>query len=299
MKTQAFDWDDLKYFLAVVRSGTLRGGADRINANHTTVSRRLGLLEENVGSRLFDRTKTGFVLTQLGEELLPYAERVEEEIVAASRVVVGRDALPSGTILLSLPHALSMTSIMDDFAAFSRQYPEIDLDICFTNVVADLTRREADVSIRVANDVMDDVVGRKLVPLSAAVYCSPDYAERMEDNGGEGLTFLGWDEPEGETRPGWIKDGFYPKATLRHRVMEIVPHLALAAAGMGLTHLACCLGDRHPGLVRAPFQKPVAHRSLWLLLHRDLKKTARVRLFVDFLAERIRLRKSEFWAGMD
>ncbi len=299
MRGGTFDWDDLKYFLAVVRAGTLRGGAERINANHSTVSRRLALLEETIGSRLFDRTKDGFVLTQLGEDLLPHAERVEEEITSASRVIVGRDALPSGPIYISMPHALALTSLMDDFKDFSEKYPDIDLHMQFTNVVVDLTRREADVSFRVAHEVHEDVVGRKLVPMSSAAYCSPEYAAKMEDNGGEGLAFIGWDEPEGDTTSKWIQESQYPKATLRHRAAEIVAHMGLAAAGLGLAQIACHLGDRYSGLVRAPFQKPIEHRSIWLLLHRDLRKTTRVRLFVDFIAERTRAKKHEFWVGMD
>lgn len=296
-ESHSLNWDDLKYFLAVARSGTLRGGAERINANHATVSRRLAMMEENVDGRLFDRTKSGLVLTQLGEDLLPFAERVEDEMTSASRLIVGRDAQPKGAIYLSLPHGIAMTSVMDDLALFSDQYPEIDLHLSFSNTVADLTRREADVSIRIADEVMEDVVGRKLVQMSSAAYCTKAYASRIKDNGGEGLSFLGWNEPEGQTTTPWLASGYYPKATIRHRVMEIVPLVTLAAAGMGLAQLACCLGDRHPELVRAPFQKPVPYRNIWLLLHRDLRNTARVRLFVDFLAARIKSRRDEFYVA--
>lgn len=291
--SHSFNWDDLKYFLAVAREGTLRGAASSIKANHTTLIRRLALMEESIEGRLFDRSTTGLVLTQLGEELLPHAERVEDEITAASRVIVGRDTSPSGTIFLSIPHGLAMTSIMDDLSIFADRYPDIDLDITFTNSVVDLTRRDADVSIRVADEVTQDVVGRKLVQMSSAAYCTREYADKIEDNGGEGLTFLGFMEPDGVTT---VK-GYYPKAKLRHRVREIVPLITLAAAGLGMAQLACNLGDRHPDLIRAPFQKPLPYRSLWLLLHKDLRNTARVRLFVDFLAEQIHSRRNEFWVS--
>lgn len=294
---QMLNWDDLKYFLAVARSGTLRGGAKSLKTNHTTVTRRLGLMEERIGSRLFDRSTSGLVLTQLGEELLPHAEKVEDEMLAASRVIVGRDAVPSGTIYLSLPHGIAMTSIMNDLTLFSDSYPDIDLNIQFTNDVVDLTRREADVSIRIADEVTQDVVGRKLVQLSSAAYCTKEYAKKIQDNGGRGLVFLGFLEPEGEETPKWISEGYYPHAKLRHRIMEIVPLVTLAAAGMGMAQLACNIGDRHPDLIRAPFQKPLPYRNMWLLLHKDLRKTARVRLFVDFLAQQITSRKNEFWVS--
>ncbi|MEM9630794.1 MAG: LysR family transcriptional regulator [Pseudomonadota bacterium] len=296
-ESHSLNWDDLKYFLAVARSGTLRGGADSIGANHTTLARRVEVMEERVGSRLFDRSKSGLVLTQLGEDLLPYAERVEEEMTAASRVIVGRDAVPKGTIYISLPHGLAMTSIMDDLALFSDLYPDINLNMNFTNNVVDLTRREADVSLRVATEVTEDVVGRKLVQMSQAAYCTKDYAQKVKNNGGEGLSLIGFHEPDTETTAQWVKDSCYPKAKLRHRVSDIVPLITLAAAGMGMAYLACNLGDRHPSLIRAPFQKPLPYRSIWLLLHKDLKNTARVRLFVDFLAGQIKSRRNEFWVS--
>ncbi|CAD0186264.1 HTH-type transcriptional regulator YofA [Ruegeria sp. THAF57] len=254
-------------------------------------------MEERVGSRLFDRSKQGLALTQLGEDLMPHAERVEAEMTAASRMIVGRDAQPAGTVYITLPHGLAMTSLMDDFAAFADLYPNITLNMNFTNDVRDLTRREADVSLRVASEVTDDVVGRKLVQMSQAAYCTREYAERITDNGGEGLYLIGWHEPEEATTANWVKNSYYPKAALKHRVSELVPLITLAASGLGMAYLACNLGDRHPNLIRAPFQKPMPYRSIWLLLHRDLKNTARVRLFVDFLAASVQSRRNEFWVS--
>ncbi|MBE1285139.1 MAG: LysR family transcriptional regulator [Rhodobacteraceae bacterium] len=296
-ETSSLNWDDLKYFLAVARTGTLRGGAESIQVNHTTLTRRITVMETRVGSRLFERSKSGLALTQIGEDLMPHAERVEAEMAAASRVIIGRDAQPSGTVYVTLPHGLAMTSLMEDFAAFAELYPDIILNMNFTNDIRDLMRREADVSLRVADEVTDDVVGRKLVQMSQAAYCTRAYAERIRDNGGEGLHLIGWHEPEDAITAKWVKESYYPKATLKHRVSELVPLITLAAAGLGMAYLACNLGDRHPGLIRAPFQKPVPYRNIWLLLHRDLRNTARVRLFVDFLAERIKSRRNEFWVS--
>ena len=295
-ENHAIAWDDLKYFLAIARSGTLRGAARAIGVNHTTLTRRLGLLENRMEGRLFDRSKEGFALTQLGQDLLPHAERVEEEMVALSRTLIGRDTKPHGTIVITMPHALALTSIMDDMVSFSTLYPAINLDIKFSNDIADLTRRQADVSLRVAHNVDDDVVGRKLVSCSQAAYCTEEYASQMIDNGGEGLHFIGWNEPENDTTASWLQNSCYPKATLKHRVSDLIPHVTLAASGMGLAYLASALGDRHPGLVRAPYQTPLPYRDLWLLLHRDLRKTARIRLFIDYLAAEIKARRAEFWS---
>jgi len=297
-RLSGFDWDDIKYFLAVAQEGSLRAGAEALQANHATVSRRLAGLETAVDARLFDRTKSGLILTQLGEELLPHAIRVEEELATASRVVAGRDTRPAGPIYVSIPPFMAISSIADDFVEFSRQYEDIDIHLQVTNTFADFDRREADVSLRYADEVTQDVVGRRLVRCSKAVYCATDYAKQIKDNGGDGLTWIGWNEPEGDTTAPWVKKSPYPKAKIRHRIFEGVPQTTLAAAGAGLTMLPCFVGDRFPGIVRAPFQKLVADRSLWLLLHSDLRKTARIRLFVDFLADRIKARADEFTAGI-
>ena len=297
-RVSSFDWDDLRFFLAVSRSRSIRSAAEFMNANHATVSRRLTALEEAVEARLFDRAKSGLRLTQIGEELLPIARRVEEEVASASRMIVGRDTRPTGSVHVSLPPFLAFSSLAADFAEFGRQFEDIDIYLHFSNTYADLGRREADVSIRYAHEVMDDLVGRKLVACSKAIYCSPDYADRINDDGGVGQFWIGWDEPEGDFAATWIKKSPFPNAKLRHRANEGAPQIALAVAGAGLTTIPCFVGDRTPGLVRAPFQKPVMDRYLWLLLHNDLRKTARIRAFVDFLAGRIKERSAEFLAGV-
>ena len=232
----SFNWDDLRFFLAVTRSGTLRGGADDIGANHATVSRRLAALEAGIDARLFDRTKNGLKLTQLGEELFPFALRVEDEIAAASRIVAGRDLDPSGRIYVSMPSAFSLTSVAEDIAQFSREYEQIELHLQVTDSFADLALREADVSIRFAYEVTDDVVGRRVLRCANAVYCAPKYAKKIKDDGGKGLTWIGWNEGEGETTAPWIKKSPFPYAQLRHRIADAVAQMSAAAAGMGLTY---------------------------------------------------------------
>lgn len=294
-EANSFDWDDLKYFLAAARTGSIRGGAESINANHTTLSRRLTILEERIGARLFDRSTMGLALTQLGEELMGHAKIVEEEMNAVARVIVGKDSEPTGTIKLTMPHWFAMTSFVEDIAAFTARHPEIDLHMSFSDNVANLARREADISLRVADEVTENVVGRKLVPMSWAAYCSKDYVAKIRDNEGEGLHVIGWENPETDAAIRRAIAPYYPKAELRHRVSGMMELAHVAGAGMGMAFLACNMGDRSPNLVRAPFQKPQSAYYVWLLLHRDLRNTARVRLFVDFIAERAQARKHEFF----
>ncbi|MGO1120632.1 LysR family transcriptional regulator [Rhodovibrionaceae bacterium A322] len=296
------DWDDLKFFLAVARAGSLRGAAETLGANHATVSRRLKTLEKGLSARLFDRMSDGLKLTQLGEELQPFALRIEGEVLAASRMVSGKDESPAGVIHLSVPPAMAATQLVDDLAEFSSLYPDIDLHMNLTNDYSDLARREADVALRVGHELVGDeenVVCRHVVRYALAIFCSPDYAARIEDNGGRGLVWIGWNEEAGATTAPWIKAGPFPHAKLRHRTMDASLQMSLASRGVGLCSLPCFMGDRHPGLVRAPFHRPQLDRSIWLLLHRDLRQTARIRALADFLVQRLQARKSAFLGGLE
>jgi len=281
------DWDNIKLFLAIARAGTLRRAAEELRINHATLARRLSLLEENIAARLFDRTKTGLVLTGIGHDLFPFAVNIESEIAAASRIVTGRDQRLEGTVHFSLPPSIMLSPVTNYLADFAKKYPDIEVDLQLTNTFADLNRREADVSLRYATEVNDDVVGRRVVKCNKAVFCSPEYAKKMKDNQGEGLHWIGWAEEEGSKTVGWTEKSPFPKATLRNRGNEAVPQLTLARAGLGLTMLPCFIADNFDGVVRAPFHRPVPDRSLWLLLHGDLRSTGRIRVFIDYLADRI------------
>jgi DNA-binding transcriptional LysR family regulator len=289
----SIDWDDLRVFLAVARAGSLRGAARALSVNHATVTRRLGALEAALGSRLFDRTPDGFAANQAGEDLLVSAERVEGELFAAWRKILGRDSDPGGAVRVSLPFAIMRGFLAADLAAFSRQYPGIDLEIELTDSFSDLARREADVSIRMAYEVTEDVVGRRLLRYAKAIYAAPDLlsgfdpAAQDEDHG---VAWIGWGG-EG-TSSSWTRDTPFPKLPVRHRLPTHALQLDAAKAGLGLTMLPCFLGDGEPGLRRVPDTAPIADRGIWLLLHNDLRNSARVRAFVDFMAPAILRRRA-------
>ncbi|MDH3232353.1 MAG: LysR family transcriptional regulator [Alphaproteobacteria bacterium] len=285
----AFDWDDLKVFLAVARAGSLRGAARALGVNHATVTRRLKALEAGLGTTVFDRTPDAFVLAQAGEELLRSAERIEDEILAAQRLIAGRDADPAGVVRISMPWAVMHGFLAEKIVAFSVRYPTIELDIELSDAFSDLSRREADVSIRMAHEVTDDVVGRRLGQYAKAIYASPEFFKSRDPSdrqNGEAV-WIGWGGEEAAGRASWTRQTPFPELAVRHRMPTHALQVAAAKAGLGLTMLPCFLGDTEPGLVRAPGASPIPDRSLWLLLHDDLRKAARVRAFVDFIAEAI------------
>ncbi len=212
--------------------------------------------------------------------------------------MAGQDARPSGHITVSLAPAMSLNSLVDDLAAFMRSHREIELKIVTTNALSNLARRKVGVSLRYAHSVSDDVVGRRVLQCVKSVYCTASYAADMKNDGGQGLEWIDWNEDFGAEVPLWVQSSPFPKAHLHHRVAEPLAQAMLASRGLGLSYLPCFLADTYPGLVRAPFQVPILDRSIWLLLHEDLRGAARIRIFVEFLVERIRGRKGEFLAGV-
>lgn len=279
------DWGDLPYFLAIARNGSLRSAAASMRVNHATIARRLASLESDYAVRLFERSVEGLVLTQAGEELLPIAERAETEVLGARRKLSGLDNRPSGIVRITMPPSLAYVFISPLLSRFAAAYPDIDLDIQITNSIQDLTKHEADVSIRMAHSVTDDVVGRKVIQYYKGIYASRSYISKHRekfDGDGTGLTWIGWGDDD--DHPEWAKNSPFPAAKLRHQAPEGVMQHVLARDGMGMTFLPCFAGDVVPELQRVPNTKILADRSIWLLLHSDLRTTARVRAFVDFMA---------------
>ncbi len=284
----SIDWNDLRIFLGVFRSGSLRGAARLLRLNHATVSRRLKALEAGLGSRLFDRTPEGFAPTQAGDDLLAYAERVEDELDRAQQQIAGRDTGLSGVVKVSLPYAILRGFLAPDLRAFSELYPGIDLDLDVSDRFSDLTRLEADVSVRMAHNVADDVVGRRLIQYAKAIYGAPEIVSELSaaaDKSKGKQSWIGWQGGDGGN--AWVRGTPYPNLPARHNLPAHALQLEMARAGLGLTMLPCFLGDPDPGLARVPGAVPIADRSIWLLLRPDLRKTARVRAFVDFIAAAI------------
>lgn len=282
------DWDTLRIFLAVKRTGSLRGAANKLSVSHATIARGLRVLEEVLGTRLFDRSRTGLSLTVSGEKLVEATERIEAETLGIRRQLTGQDSRPSGRIRVSMPPILAFKFITPLLAAFCRAYPEIHVDLNISNTFLNLNRLETDISIRIAREVEDDVVGRRLIQYKKGIYASPDYiAARPNLAVGDGAEahWIGWGDSI--ERPAWLLASPFPKAGLQHSLPEPVIQADAAACGMGLTYLPCFIGDADPGLMRVPGAEPADDRSIWLLLHSDLRRNARVRVFVDFMAEEI------------
>ncbi len=298
-RNQSIKWDDLRYFLAVERARSLRGAARQLGVTHATVTRRLSAIEEALGARLFDRRPEGFSLSQAGEDLLASAERVEAEVFAAQRKLAGIDRTPSGLIRLSLPPAMLRSFLTKELVAFAKAHPAIELDVDATHGYSDLARREADVSLRMAEQVTDDLVGRRVVAYNKAIYASTAFLDEVgqgRDLDPQRHFWIGWGE--GKPAPQWTRATAFPNLPVRHAFFSNLLQLEAAKLGLGIALLPCFLGDPEPDLRRVPATPLLPGANIWVLYHSDLRKTARVRAFVDFIVPAI-LRHRALLQGED
>ncbi len=170
-----FDWDDARYFLAIHRTGTLSAAARRLGVNQSTVGRRLEVLEEQLGARLFLRTRDGYSTSPAGEQLLPRAERMEEEAIAIARELVGHQERLTGSVRVTSSDAFGPRVVAPILAQFHELHPGIDLEFDADNRLLSLTKREADVAVRFTRPPDRHLVARKAAPFAHAVYCSESY----------------------------------------------------------------------------------------------------------------------------
>jgi DNA-binding transcriptional LysR family regulator len=289
---QSGDWNDLRSFLAIARHGSLQGAARGLGVNHSTVFRRLNALEARLGTRLFDRSPRGYALTVAGEHMLASAERVEDEILGLERRLLGGDVRLSGTLRVTTTDTLVHGLLGPHLRAFQVAYPAIELELISGNAFFDLSRREADVALRPSRHPGDAMLGRKLAEIAVALYGARDYlAARgrptdVADLGGHALIM-------GDASLGhlpatrWLTERAPAAATVL-RCNSWLSQFAAACAGLGLAALPCFLGDPAPELARVLPPEPALAGELWLVTHPDLRRTARVRAFMDTLARGLR-----------
>jgi len=284
------NWDDLRVFLAVARSGSISGGAKQLDLQHSTVSRRVRKLEQDLGARLFDKVSSGYQLTPAGENLMQAAVRMERELLEVDGQLAGGDLKPSGPLRVTAIDNMAITVLMPMFTGFSRRYPDVTLNLAISNSDVSLAQREADVAIRLTNTPPDTLIGKRVATVSSAIYASPAYIEQVRSDGGEpqwlGVECCCFHK-------AWTKQA---SGGQQHRFVVDDTLLTQAALreGMGVSILPCFMGDSDLGLRRYEDPRPEWDLGLWILLHPDLRRTARVLAFRDFMTEAIQAEQDLF-----
>lgn len=285
-------WDDFRLVKAIAERRSLAGAADILGVNASTVFRRLGALEDRLGARLFERGRAGYGLTTAGEEMAGIADRMADDIIAFERRVSGQDLAPAGELRITTNDTLLVHALTDVFASFRKAYPEITLDVVVGNAVLNLSKRDADIALRITSSPPETLVGRRLAGIFWAVYgAAPlEPVSRIEE-----LDDLPWIGPSDLLAPlhRWLRD-VVGEHKLVYRTSTVLGMAEAIRAGVGVGPLPCYIGNRFPGLVRLfdpPGQQPP---DLWILTHPDLRSSARVRAFMDHAAGELAKRRACF-----
>lgn len=281
-----FNWDDVRFFLAVHREGNLARASTALTLDATTIGRRLTNLEQQLGARLFDRTSQGFRLTAAGRRLLPRAEGIEREALALDRDLAGEDQKFEGRVRLTSTEMIATRFIAPYLDRFHERYPGIELEILCTNLDVDLARRDADVALRLARPRHDDIVVKKLLSIELGLYAAAGYVERhgMPRAGAlAGHRFILF----ADTRPfrrenRWLSDKVGAGEVVL-RCDSVSSIMSAAIGGLGIALLPRHVAEQTTGLVRTPLLGSPEPRIVWQAVHRDLHGAARIRAVLDFL----------------
>jgi DNA-binding transcriptional LysR family regulator len=270
--------------LAVTREGSLSGAARYLRVTHSTVFRRLAVIEQTLGVRFFERFRDGYTATPAGEAAALLAGRLADEIAELERRLSGQDMRPSGLVRIATADTI-WPLVCKHLPEFRARHPAIVPEFTIADAMTNLTRREADIAIRPVPEPPEHLVARRIAGIAHALYASPDYLRRKDTSELSGQDWIGLEDAVGPTVIGrWLR--------LHVRSDEVVLTVDrlralrdVARAGLGLAVLPCYLGDADEGLRRFAVTPPdIPQSALWLLTHNDLRRTPRIRAAMDFFA---------------
>ncbi|MGD0528674.1 MAG: LysR family transcriptional regulator [Polyangiaceae bacterium] len=285
-----FEWDDARHFLAVHRKGSLSAAAKQLGVNQSTVGRRLATLEEHLGAKLFFRTRDGYRIAPAGERLLPHAERMEDEATSISREIAGEETALTGTVCVTAGDLFGPVIIAPLLVDLHARYPDIDLELDTDNRLRSLTKREADIAVRIGNVAESGVAARKVCEFGSAVYASKGYLAahgRPRDGDWSGHHFIGFSETREIMEARWIEE-HAAKGRVVFRGKGSLPQLVMAKAGLGIAALPCYAGDAEADLVRLIPVSQIMKASVWLVVHEDMRHAGRIRACIELLADGLR-----------
>jgi len=285
------DWDYLRYIRALAIGGTLAKAGDLLGVHQTTVLRRLDQMEESMGVQFFERSRDGLHLTPVGETAFREADRLAIEMENLERKLVGQDSAPVGKVRLAAEDAMMNALLSPILAELVREFPDIELETLTDNDVANLSHREADLTLRPENKPQATLEGQRIAAIESAVYGSARYCRRQRnmdiENHPEGCLWILPDETFSHLATGRWYRKHLKNVTSFIRCNSLQSMHALAKAGTGLAVLPCYLGESARELRRLSDPLEGESVDLWLHVNQDTQQMARVRIVMEYLVERL------------
>ncbi len=286
-------WDDLRTVLELVRHGTLSGAGQALGVSYTTVARRIARAEAALDARLFERLADGYRPTEAARLVAVHAAEMQVSEDALLRGLSGRDGRLSGPLTLTAPQLLIahvLAPVLDEFTA---TYPDVDLQVRATNDILDLTRREADLALRVSREPGDTLKGLRLVSQDRAIFATQKWADRFADDPTAPLDWILFASYQGLSEK--LKQAA-PGARVRYRFDDMIALAGAVQAGLGAAWMPVFLGRALPGLVPLPVLPPQPYADIWLLAHPDLWSSAKVAALRTVMVRHLRASRANFVA---
>lgn len=285
-----FDWDDLRFFIAVARSGSTLAASRALSVSQATVSRRIAAFEDRVAILLFDRTPTGYTLTPRGEELLVEAEGVEASIRLVESHLEAHKRHIVGDVRVTTVESAASTWVIPMLARLRIQHPDIRVDLETSDAFLDVAAGEADIAVRFGNRPDDPrLVARHLADMEECIYASRDMAIQLGRPAVPAelakFPIIASSRPR-ERFEMWISDHI-PGARIAHRINSLSGEFAAARAGLGAAMLPCLMGDAAKDLVRLLPPIESLRTPCWLITTDRARKRPPVRIVIDYLVEEI------------
>ncbi len=283
------DWDDLRFFLALARHGTLSAAAKVLHVSQSTVGRRLASLETTLAVRLLNRTPDGYVATLAGTAVREKAERLESEALSLERDVSGRDARLRGLVRVTCAETMAAQILAPSFASLHASHPDVMIELIPNSRELSLSMREADISVRLRQPEQNDLVLRRIGRIAFGLYATPAYlADHGATDFADGclghrlITQL--DDAQEMTQSAWLTE----MASRASVVLQTSSHEAAvlaAASGGGLACLARFRADAEERLIRLPVPTEPPSADVLLLVHKDNRDTPRIRVVLTHITE--------------
>ena len=283
--TAGMDWNDLKCFTVLASTGTLSAAARQLKVDHSTIARRIATLEQDLGARLFDRLPRGYALTPDGKRLVEQAMRVEEEVFALERLAQGREGA-AGMVRISAPPGFAGHFLAPRLTALRKRHPAIHIELSGDMETANLSRREADVALRLARPDCNSLVARRVGLIGFGLFGAPTYVETRPRGDWD---FIGYEETlDHVPQQKWLH-GFSGAKPLVFRSNDLTSLINATRAGMGVAVLPFFMVPIQVGLVRLEEDSALAPqpRDLWMVAHSDVRRSPTIRIVMDHLVELI------------
>lgn len=292
-----FDWDALKSFLAVARTGRLTAAAQELGVDHSTLNRRINALEKALAAKLFDRRPNGYALTGQGARLMASAEAMESAAISALREVGNEAQTVGGTVRIGTPDGFGTMFLAPRLGRLADAHPNLAIQLVTQPRLFSLSQREADIAIGLARPNKGRLKARKLIDYELGLYASRDYVaahgEPAERAQLKSHRFIGYiDEMVYAPELDYVDlvgEGLRPALATSH----LMAQLSATLAGQGVCVLPCFMAD-DKRLVRLLPRTVQIYRTFWMLIHEDIAEVARVRVAAEFIADEARAARRLF-----